>query len=149
MIGWGLVTVQFGLLAVLFLAPVGDAWPALPGGAVVRTTASVVGFALVIVGVAQLGLGARIHPAPPANAVLRTQGLYRFVRHPIYSGVLVLGAVAAVTGRSLWHLGAFVGLVGVLAVKARFEELLLMQRFAGYEAYAARTGRFVPGVGRR
>ena len=41
-------------------------------------------------------------------------------------------------------LGAFAALLGLLHVKARYEERLLRSRFVGYEAYAARTPRFVP-----
>jgi protein-S-isoprenylcysteine O-methyltransferase Ste14 len=148
MVGWSLVLAQFALLAVVLLAPTGTAWPAPPGGDALRSAISAVGFVLVVVGVAQLGLAARIHPAPAGDAKLRTGGAYRFVRHPIYTGVLVLAAVAAVTGRSLWHAAALIALVAVLAVKARYEEQLLSERFDGYTDYARRTGRFVPGVGR-
>ena len=45
------------------------------------------------------------------------------------------------------------GLVVTLAVffeaKTRLEERFLIDAYDGYASYAARTGKFVPGVGRR
>jgi protein-S-isoprenylcysteine O-methyltransferase Ste14 len=34
------------------------------------------------------------------------------------------------------------------AVKARMEEKYLLRTYAGYAEYAARVGRFLPGLGR-
>jgi protein-S-isoprenylcysteine O-methyltransferase Ste14 len=70
---------------------------------------------------------------------LRTGGLYRFVRHPIYSGLLL--TMASGSGFRLPTLGL---LVLLLILKARWEETRLTQRFEGYGNYASRTPRFVP-----
>jgi protein-S-isoprenylcysteine O-methyltransferase Ste14 len=142
--GWALVSAQFALLAVLVLAPTGTAWALPPAVEALGTAGRVVGAAAILIGAAQLGLAASVHPAPTNTATLRTDGAYRLVRHPIYTGVLVLGAALALTGRSLLHLAAWAALLGVLVVKARFEERLLAARFPDYEDYARRTGRFLP-----
>jgi len=39
-------------------------------------------------------------------------------------------------------------LLALLAVKARWEERMLAATHTDYAAYAAATGRFVPGIGR-
>lgn len=142
--GWALVASQFALLTVLVFAPTGTAWPLPPALQAIGTAGRVVGALAIVVGAARLGRGASIHPAPTPGATLRTDGPYRFVRHPIYTGVLVFGAALALTGRSLLHLVAWATLVAVLTVKARFEERLLAARFPGYAGYARATGRFVP-----
>src|SRR5713101_4029349 len=81
--GWLLVTAQFGLLAVLVLGPSGEVWtvsgPLRTAGSVLRWA----GFAAVALGALGLGRGFSVHPAPTGVAVLRTDGLYRVVRHPI------------------------------------------------------------------
>ena len=74
------------------------------------------------------------------------RGPYRLIRHPIYSGLLlmVLGT-AILVGRT----GGFFALpicFGGLWVKARQEELLLTKHLPGYSEYMARTKALVPFV---
>lgn len=144
--GWLLVAAQLGLLALLVLAPTGKAWPLPPVVQAVGTVGRVLGGVAIVVGSLRLGRAASVHPEPTGRAALRTDGPYRFVRHPIYTGVLVLGAALALTGRSPLHVVAWAALLAVISVKARFEERLLTERFDGYAEYARRTGRFVPHV---
>lgn len=143
-VGWVLVGAQAGLLLLLAVAPNGSSWP-VPGpvqlaGTVLRW----VGGAAILVGAVRLGAGVSVHPAPTASAELRTSGPYRFVRHPIYTGVLLLAGGIAVTAASPVALVVSAALVAVLSVKVRFEERLLARRFPGYDAYARSTPRFLP-----
>lgn len=142
-LGWLLVSAQFALLGVLVLSPTGTAWPLPDVARTVGTVGRIAGAAAIVLGGLRLGLAASVHPAPTAHAVLRTDGPYRYARHPIYTGVLVLAAALALTGRSVVHIAAWAALLGVLTIKARFEERLLVDRFAAYPAYAARTRRFL------
>lgn len=142
--GWLLVAVQLVLLAGLVLAPTGGSWTAPSALVPIGVAGRIGGAAVIVVGALHLGRGLSVHPAPTATAELRTSGLYRFARHPIYSGVLLLGAAIAATAGSVVHLVLWCGLVALFSVKARFEEGLLADRFPGYLAYAARTGRFLP-----
>jgi protein-S-isoprenylcysteine O-methyltransferase len=76
---------------------------------------------------------------------LIASGPYCFVRHPVYSGylLLLLGSGVATLNVGLLLLWP-VSLVGIL-VQATSEERLLRARFAQeYERYVARTGRLVP-----
>lgn len=77
-------------------------------------------------------------PTPPAHGRLVRSGPFRYVRHPIYvGGVLVFGGLSLVF--SAWGLV----LTGVLAVfwiaKARHEERLLLERFPDYAEYRRTT----------
>lgn len=140
-----LVAGQFALLAVIAVLPGGPRWP-VPGwlfglGAVGVLLGAVV---MVLAGTA-LGRGLSAVPIPNEHAELRTGGLYRVVRHPIYAGLLLaVGSFVVATGGG-WRAVAYVLLVVLLTVKARWEEVRLARRFAAYPAYAARTPRFVPG----
>jgi len=98
----------------------------------------------MIIGATGLGRGLTATPLPNAHAQLRTGGLYRYARHPIYSGLLLTMASITVASGSGFRLLALGALVLLLTVKARWEETHLIQRFAGYADYAARTPRFVP-----
>ncbi len=78
---------------------------------------------------------------------LVTGGPYRYVRHPIYSAILLMFlATALAAGR----LGGFVGFVLCFAsfwIKLRQEEALMMRHFPDeYPVYRARVKALVPFV---
>jgi protein-S-isoprenylcysteine O-methyltransferase Ste14 len=77
---------------------------------------------------------------------LVTTGIYRFVRHPMYSSFFLL-AVAQLMLLPNWFAGA-TGLIGVgmlYAFRIRQEERMMMERFgAGYRDYIAHTARLIP-----
>jgi protein-S-isoprenylcysteine O-methyltransferase Ste14 len=104
----------------------------------------------VILGFSFLALGKSLtaHPIPAKQGVLVTDGLYKFARHPIYTGVLALGAAMTLSGGLFPHILFFIALVLLLNYKAGFEEQLLRARYEGYASYAAKTGRFLPKLKR-
>jgi protein-S-isoprenylcysteine O-methyltransferase Ste14 len=71
-------------------------------------------------------------------------GPYRWVRHPIYTG-LIMGAVAiAVVQAKPWALvGAVLFALGFI-LKARVEERFLEREIGGYEDYRRRVSMIVP-----
>jgi len=86
-------------------------------------------------------------PTPNQQAELITSGLYQRIRHPIYTGVLLVAF-----GITIWHghvltMLATVFLVGLLTYKSLYEEELLMQQYSEYGQYRQRTGRFFPKLG--
>ncbi|RYV52702.1 methyltransferase family protein [Pengzhenrongella frigida] len=139
-----LVAAQFALIAVIVVLPGRDDWPVPRALAVACLVAVVVGVLVMALGATGLGRGLTAAPLPNAHARLRTGGLYGFVRHPIYSGLLLLMGALAVASGSVLRLLFFGLLVALLHRKARWEEGHLAARFADYPAYARRTPRFVP-----
>ena len=144
-----LVTLQFVLLAFLVLAPRGGLWPL--GPLLVAVAVALIASGLVLVGLGLRGLGPAltVSPIPRQQAPLVTGGVYGFARHPIYTGLMLAGFGLALLGASPWHLIAWLGLVVLLGAKARWEERMLLAEHPDYAAYAARVGRFLPGIGRR
>ena len=139
-----LVACQFVLIGILVLLPGRHDWPVPIGLTVACTVAMIAGLAVMVIGATGLGRGLTATPLPNAHARLRTGGLYRFVRHPIYSGLLLTMASITVASGSGFRLLTLGVLVLLLTVKARWEEARLTQRFEGYANYAARTPRFIP-----
>jgi protein-S-isoprenylcysteine O-methyltransferase Ste14 len=79
------------------------------------------------------------------DQVLVSRGLYRYIRHPIYVGDLMLLAGLELSLNS-W-LALAVGLLApVVLWKAVREEKMLMESLPGYDAYCAQTKRFIPFV---
>ncbi len=147
-LGWALVAGQFALLGGLAFelphTPDAPAWLRAAGILAATAGAIVVGLAS-----SRLGSDLRAHPAPSAEATLRTDGPYRLVRHPIYSGLLLFAAGLAAVAGTLLAVGLLALLVTLLALKMRLEERLLVRRFGGYAEYARQTPRLIPRIGRR
>ena len=119
--GWLLVALQSGCIAGL-LWPSGELLWKLPAPARFWFQA-VSWLALMLLVVAGLGLGRSLtaHPSPVARGELVTSGMYRYVRHPIYSCLLVAAIAIALGDPTLIHLLSATALVGLLDYKSRFE----------------------------
>ena len=139
-----LVGAQFALLALIALLPARSDWPVPAGLMAMSVAGAVLGLTVMVLGATALGRGLTALPLPNAQAQLRTGGLYRWVRHPIYSGLLLTAASIAASSGSVPRAVAFALLVTLLTIKARWEEARLQRRFEGYAEYARRTPRFLP-----
>jgi protein-S-isoprenylcysteine O-methyltransferase Ste14 len=140
----GVVALQAVLLIAFFLAPRREDWP-VPGWlATVGSVAVLAGGAVLLVASFNLGRSLTPLPTPTRNATLRTGGLYGFVRHPIYTGVLALVFGGAVKSASVVRLVLAVALLVLFDRKAAWEEDMLRRRYPGYAAYARRTPKFLP-----
>ncbi len=147
-VGWWLVAAQALLLLVIVVAPVSGRWT-LPSWARAAALAlGLAGVAVLVLGAGRLGRALRVHPEPSATATMRTGGAYRFARHPMYSGLLLLATGVSMNSGSPVSAAAALALLVVLTVKSAVEERLLRARFPGYAAYARTAGRFLPRLRR-
>jgi protein-S-isoprenylcysteine O-methyltransferase Ste14 len=101
---------------------------------------------------AQLGMGAswRIGVSDDQDTDLVTSGWFSLVRNPIYSAMIV-GWTGFALMVPTWLSIAAVFVIGAgleLQVRSVEEPFLMRVHGDAYRAYAARVGRFLPGVGR-
>lgn len=85
-----------------------------------------------------------VMPEPKLGARLIQSGPYRWVRHPMYTAVMLVTLGSTLCQCTGLHLLAWVGLVAVLHAKASREERLLRAVYPEYAAYYEHTGRFLP-----
>jgi protein-S-isoprenylcysteine O-methyltransferase Ste14 len=144
----GLVVGQVLLLAALLVIPHSTMWPV--NGFVVATAAILLigGVALAVQGSSTLGPALTASPVPREDVPLATDGVYGVVRNPIYTGLMAGGLGLVLVGSSFSHIVIWLALVGLLSIKARWEERMLVLEHPAYSEYAARVGRFLPGLGR-
>lgn len=88
----------------------------------------------------------RVTPEPDAMATLVTDGPYRFIRHPMYTSIL-LGSAGLLVHHFTWlRLGMAITLALVLVFKLTWEEEMLRARFPDYGEYMKRSKRILPYV---
>ena len=84
--------------------------------------------------------------ANPTEGGLVTEGPYRYIRHPIYTAMVVIGG-AGVGAHWSWASGLLGGLmVGCALLRIYCEEVMVTARYPEYRQYAATTWRMFPYV---
>ena len=150
--GEWLVVTQVALIALVFFGPrtiSGQPVYALPfPGAcqIVGGTLMILGGALLLAGLVRLGRGLTPLPYPKDGATLIEKGPFALVRHPMYSGGLVLAFGWALFVRSWLTVGYALALFVFLDLKSRREERWLTERFPTYRGYQERVRRLIPFV---
>jgi protein-S-isoprenylcysteine O-methyltransferase Ste14 len=81
----------------------------------------------------------QVAPAPKEGGHLVVAGIYRWLRHPIYTAMVVLLVGLWLRQPTLATGAAAAVVIAFLNVKARYEESLLQAAFPDYAAYRART----------
>jgi len=81
------------------------------------------------------------------DQTLVSTGLYGLVRHPMYTGTLIMMLGTPLALDSLWGLLALIPAVAALAVRIRDEEEMLTEELSGYREYLDQVPyRLVPHV---
>jgi len=150
--GEWLVVVQLTLMAVVFLGPrrIGDIgsspWPAARAWQSAGLALMISGLVLLLAGAVRLGHGLTPLPYPKDGAQLIDTGPFALVRHPMYSGGILIAFGWALCACS-WLTVAYASVLFVfLDFKSRREERWLEARYPGYQDYRRRVSRLVPFV---
>lgn len=85
-------------------------------------------------------------PVPGKNAVLIKSGPYKYIRHPMYTIVILLGLIW-ITGKfSVINLIVWLGLILVFIIKLNYEEKLLSSKFSEYKNYLSTSKKLIPFI---
>ncbi len=133
------VVMQFALIALIMFT--GPLWPTHWGLQGMMVMGGVIGLWAFLA----MGLGnIRAFPEIPQHGRLVVHGPYRWLRHPMYTSVLVITLAWMVEYPFPFRMMLWVGLVVTLWFKLRYEEQLLLARFPSYEQYRKGTKRLIP-----
>lgn len=112
---------------------------------------TVAGLVVVLVSQAQMGVSWRIGVDPGERTSLVTGGVFGWTRNPVFTGMVMVQVGVAFMVPSWWSMVAVLLLVAAVQLQVRVVEEPYLRRVHGrvYRGYAARVGRFVPGLGRR
>src|SRR5690625_4997099 len=104
----------------------------------------VIGAFILIVGVVQLNVNLSFVPSPLAKFKLIVHGIYKYMRHPIYTGIFMGFLGFSIIADSGYKLLISVLLLLLFYFKSIYEEKRLQLMFPEYDEYRQKTGRFFP-----
>lgn len=116
-------------------------------GKTVRTVAVIVfllGGLMTALSLLNLSRNLSPFPSPKQNSNLVSTGLYKYIRHPIYTGIIIAGLGFSVYTSSAYRLAVTLLLLILFYFKSKYEEKKLMEVFSDYAGYMKQTGRFLP-----
>jgi protein-S-isoprenylcysteine O-methyltransferase Ste14 len=85
-----------------------------------------------------------ITPHLKTHHILVTRGIYKHIRHPMYSALLLFGLAIMLTNTHYITISVYVVLIIDLYFKSNVEEKLLLHTFKDYKIYKQTTGKFIP-----
>lgn len=148
----GIRILALGVIVALVRFPGSRAFLSRTSAAVNSTEAGaglilcLAGFALCVWARLHLGRNWGMPMSFKEGHSLVTGGPYRYIRHPIYTGMLLAVFGSDLVAGSVW-LAVFVGMAIYCVYSARTEEGLMMRAFPEqYTEYKRRTKAFIPFV---
>lgn len=104
---------------------------------------TLVGGAGSVIVLARLG---KAFSVMPEARTLVTSGPYAYVRHPLYA--MEFFTIVGIAMQFLQPWAALLGaaVIALQVIRSIFEERVLVEAYPEYEAYRARTKRFIPGL---
>ena len=104
----------------------------------------VVGGLTTLVAVLQLNVHLSPFPSPLPGSKLIENGIYKYIRHPIYTGIILAFFGFAFISDSGFRLLISTVLFLLFYFKTIYEEKRLIEMFPDYSQYRNRSGRFFP-----
>ena len=138
------VSIQL-LLFVLYFIPLFD-WFIEPYLIVkyISIAFAIIGVIIFFIAIIQLDKNLTPFPTPKSNGTLIQSGLYKYIRHPVYSGIILTSLGFGIYNGIVWRIGIGIMLWILFYFKSIYEEKMLSGRFTEYEEYVKKTNRFFP-----
>jgi protein-S-isoprenylcysteine O-methyltransferase Ste14 len=146
------VVAQIALVVLVFFGPHNfPAWPkwitpfiwlgSIAGGLILSA-----GVLLLAVAIFRLGSNLTAVPYPKDQGTLIETGPYRYVRHPMYFGGILIAFGWACLVHGWLTAGYALIMLVFFDVKSRREEKWLKEKFSGYGEYQKRVRKLIPFI---
>lgn len=137
--GWILVSLQFACIALLLFYSE-------------KANFNGIGIAFIIFGLfllfaAIIYMPAKnysVHPNPTKFGQLVARGPYRYIRHPMYTSVILICLGLVINHFDLLRYFILLVLILTLITKLNFEEKLLKSKYPEYDSYKMNTKKLIP-----
>ena len=128
------VLVQFALFMIFLFVP---KWPfQFAYAPLIGSIMSGFGMVVLLFSLLQLNTSLSPFPAPKKDAKLVTDGIYKYMRHPIYIGILLLCFGISLFQQDISKLLVSILLSLLFYFKSSYEETLLVEKYgSAYEEY--------------
>jgi protein-S-isoprenylcysteine O-methyltransferase Ste14 len=133
------VSIQFLLIGLIGL------YSGVFGG-VFQNVVMSLGVLLGLWAIATMRLRVNIFPDVQDDQQLFTSGPYKYLRHPMYTAVLLVTLAWVMNWVNVLSLTLWLLLLTNLILKLNYEERLLQAKFKSYKSYMQRTKRLIPFV---
>lgn len=146
------VVAQLVLMGIVFFGPrTVSGLPSWPPAlwlvsSLVGATLMIAGLSLLLGGLLRLGANLTPLPYPKPDGSLVQTGPYRWVRHPMYSGGILIALGWALAAHGWLTLGYATVLLVFLDFKSAREERWLTEKFPDYPNYQRRVRKLIPFV---
>ncbi|MBI5540170.1 MAG: DUF1295 domain-containing protein [Bacteroidia bacterium] len=105
---------------------------------------SIIGLIIMFFAFIQLNKNLTPFPTPIESGTLIQAGLYKYIRHPIYTGIIIFSIFFGIFNESIWNISISIALYILFYFKSKYEESLLKKQYKDYDNYMLKTGRFFP-----
>jgi protein-S-isoprenylcysteine O-methyltransferase Ste14 len=138
------VIIQFLLLTIFFIPIYNLSFQFIhflkyPGAVI-----SFVGFLIILMAILQLNKNLTPFPTPKTSGILIKTGLYKYMRHPIYTGIFLATLGLGLFNNNLQQISIAVILLILFYFKSSYEEKMLIDKYEEYKKYKENTNRFFP-----
>ena len=124
------------------------------GGLCTLSVQSIAGLTLIVIGLAVLFVATgTLWRSYSSTLVIRqdhqlvTHGIYRFMRHPIYLGAIMVCIGMPVYASSLYGLVTMITLIPLFLFRIRIEERMLTNEYGSrYRTYQEATSKLIPFI---
>lgn len=140
-IAWSMVILQFSMLGLLVFTG-----PLIPGN-LWALSMMIIGGLIGLWAIYTIRLGnLSVSPYVREGGYMVAKGPYRFIRHPMYTGLILVSWAFVIGHYSSYRLIFVLILTSALIIKLHLEEEYLKKSFQPYSDYIKKTKKLIPFV---